>query len=111
VSERDGCEPNEEPISAPLRFIVTAETQRLLAGTHLEPDPRRVSEGWSPRFITDGARAEEMMQLYRQLGFEVVADPIAPQDRRGICEHCRVVMQLQFRIIYTRKPPQRPTAE
>jgi hypothetical protein len=110
VSERDRGLPGDDHASAALRAMAIAEARRHLAGANLEPDPQRVAEGWTRRFVADSARAEEVLELYRQLGFDAVADPIAPEDLHGSCEQCRVVAQLQFKVVYTRRP-QAQTAE
>ena len=44
------------------------------------------------------------MGLYRELGFEVCADPVRPEDLAGECEACRLVAALSFKSIYTRRP-------
>jgi hypothetical protein len=87
-----------------LRLLARGETRRLRADRHMAPDPARVAEGWERRFVAEGARAEEMMQFYRDLGFEVAADPVAATDLPGGCESCRLVLGWSFRVIYTRKP-------
>jgi hypothetical protein len=76
----------------------------------IAPNPGRLAAGWEARFVADRARAREAIELYRELGFEVVADPVAPQDLRGACEPCRIAMQLQFSMIYTRRPAEAPAA-
>lgn len=43
------------------------------------------------------------MALYSQLGFEVRAEPVAPDQLEDGCEGCHVVALLQFKTIYTRK--------
>lgn len=57
-------------------------------------------EGWQRRFTADPQRAEEMMELYRQLGFEVRAEP-APLATAE-CAPCHATMT-QWLTIYTRK--------
>ena len=108
MSEHDSDPPRRAQSLEALRAIALNEAERVVAAAQLAPDPKRVSEGWTRRFIADGARAEEMVELYRHLGFEVVADPITPQDLGGTCEQCQLVMQLQFKVIYTRRPPRPP---
>jgi len=69
-------------------------------------DPRdraRIADGWERRFVADRARAEEAKRLYGELGFEVVADPVAPEDLPDGCGPCRLAGELQFRIVYTRR--------
>ena len=68
------------------------------------PDHARLSAGWQRRFVAHGARADEMTQLYRDLGFEVVADPVTPSQIIGQCADCSLLIQLKFRTIYTRRP-------
>jgi hypothetical protein len=69
------------------------------------PDPARAAAGWERRFVADGARAEEMIRLYRELGFEVETDPVRAEELTGPCEGCRVVALLRFQVVYTRRPP------
>lgn len=90
-----------------LAGLVRGEAHRLLSEAALAPDPERVAAGWERRFVADAARADEAMRLYAQLGFEVCADPLEPEELAGECEDCRLLMLLQFRTIYTRRPPGR----
>lgn len=82
-----------------------AMARRFLSDAHLKPDPALVAEGWERRFIADRQRAEEVMELYRQLGYEVRAEPVRPNELEGECEQCQLVAALQFTTIYTRKKP------
>lgn len=66
------------------------------------PDPARIAEGWTPRFAAGPDRIDEMIQLYRELGFEVVADPVRPEDAEDDCRDCRLLALARFRFIYTR---------
>ncbi len=77
----------------------------MLAQAQLAPDPARVAAGWERRFIADAERAAEAIQLYEELGYEVCADPLRPDDLAGECEDCRLLMLLQFKTIYTRSAP------
>jgi len=90
--------------AAPLGRLVREEARRLLSDAQLAPDPARLADGWQRRFIADGARCEEALRLYRELGYEVCADPLAPEDLAGECGDCQLVMALQFKTIYTRSP-------
>jgi hypothetical protein len=66
------------------------------------PDPKRLAEGWEHRFVATGERVEEMVALYRELGFEVVADPV---HREGMDDGCLTCFSggLEYRAIYTRR--------
>jgi len=66
------------------------------------PDPARIADGWTPRFVVGPDRLEEVLRLYRELGFEAVADPIRPPDMEDDCRDCRLLVQLRFRYVYTR---------
>jgi len=93
------------PMLHPLAALVQGEGRRLLSEAALTPDPARVAAGWERRFIADARRAEEAMALYQSLGFEVVADPVRLDGLDTDCQDCRLAMLLQFKTIYTRRPP------
>jgi len=91
------------PDRASLDSLVAAEAKRIVSEAQIHADPDRIAAGWERRFVADASRVEEMTNLYRKLGFEVVADPILPQLFEGDCEDCQLLVYLQFRMIYTRK--------
>lgn len=86
----------------PLSMLVEREARRVLSEAQLEPDPERVAAGWERRFITDATRSAEMLELYRELGYEVCADPVRPEELLDDCQGCAVVAESQFVTIYTR---------
>lgn len=81
--------------------LIAVESHKAEVG--FEPDPARLADGWEYRFVADGARAEESAALYRELGFEVCADPVGAAASPA-CADCRLVALLHFRAIYTRRP-------
>jgi len=87
-----------------LGLLVEAEARRALSEAQLEGDPERIADGWERRFIADRPRAEEAIELYTGLGYEVCADPILPDELADDCEDCLLVAQLRFVTIYTRRP-------
>lgn len=89
----------------PLSFLVESEARRVLSESQLRPDPARLADGWERRFIADASRADEAVALYESLGFEVVADPIRPDEMGEDCEDCRLLALMKFRTIYTRRRP------
>lgn len=98
------AEPQDPRDSArQLGSIVETEARRVLSEAQLSPDPARVADGWQRRFIADGGRAKEAIELYERLGFEVVADPLQPDDLAEECDDCVLVALMKFRTIYTRK--------
>jgi hypothetical protein len=94
-----------EDAAQSLSRLVAAEARLALSDGILAADPARLADGWERRFIADGVRAEEAMALYREMGYEVVADPLRREDTRAECEGCQLIALLQFRMIYTRRPP------
>ena len=81
-----------------------ADRDRLLSNDQLEADPALTAEGWGRRFTADPARAQEAIELYIQLGFEVRAEAVRPVELRDECGGCHEVA-LHFKTIYTRKKP------
>lgn len=79
------------------------EARRVLSARHLAPDPERLADGWERRFTTDAARAAEAMELYRELGYEVCADSVDPEELGEDCDDCQLAALVQFKTIYTRK--------
>ena len=77
--------------------------KRVLAEQQLQADSELVSEGWERRFIADVRRAEEAMELYEQLGYEVRAEPAQAEELGADCDDCQLFLLLQFKTIYTRK--------
>ena len=92
---------NREALVKPLGAMVEGEAKRAFSEAQLAPDPQRLADGWERRFITDARRAEEATELYEQLGFEVAADPIRPEELGDECDDCQLAL-LQFKTIYTR---------
>jgi hypothetical protein len=70
-------------------------------------DPERIRAGWQHRFVAAGARADEMIELYRELGFEVAADPVVTGRMVEGCAACFGASADEYRSIYTRRPSSR----
>ncbi len=85
-----------------LGFVVEGEARRILAESTLTADPELVAAGWERRFIADKQRADEAMELYRSLGYEVCAKPLRKEEVGPDCDDCQLVMLLNFTTIYTR---------
>ena len=93
------------PTVGPARSAVPADAggRRPTGGPAIAGDPERIREGWEHRFVAAGARAEEMVALYRELGFEVVADPVPTEALTSGCTACFGVGGEEYRSIYTRR--------
>ena len=75
---------------------------RVLSPSQLQADPALVVQGWERRFTADAQRAKEAMELYEQLGYEVRAEPMRPEELDDDCEDCGTVVAFHFLAIYTR---------
>lgn len=73
-------------------------------GFERPPKPELVALGWERRFMADGARLAEYLDLYQSLGYEVYTEKIAPDEIGAECADCRLIICRQFVTLYTRKP-------
>ncbi len=96
-------EKEQRSVASSLGPIVEREARRVLSQAQLEGDPARLADGWQRRFIVDGRRAEEAIELYSQLGYEVCADPVRAEELGEECNGCQLLAAQQFKMIYTRK--------
>jgi hypothetical protein len=71
-----------------------------------QPDPSLLQEGWEYRFVASGQRLIEVQELYEELGFDVRAETIPPESFPEGCEECQLILMLNFKAVYTRKPEQ-----
>jgi hypothetical protein len=82
------------------------QTDRLLEPVRNQPaNPELVAQGWERRFVTDGRRLSEYVQLYESMGYEVQAEPVRESEIGPDCNDCRLIMLMQFHTVYTRKQP------
>ena len=96
----------EDPTHADeLSGIVQQEARRVLSDAHFEPKPELVAAGWERRFVTDGRRAQELVDLYTETGFEVHLEPLRAEEFDDECAECALLALLQFSTIYTRRKP------
>jgi hypothetical protein len=105
MSENRGSGQNDagRKLARSLSPFVEQEARRLLSERALQGDPQRLADGWVRRFIADGRRAEEAIELYEQLGYEVCADPVRREDVGADCDDCQLAAMLKFVTIYTRR--------
>jgi hypothetical protein len=59
--------------------------------------------GWEPCFVADEPRLSEAVETYREIGFEVLLQPVR-FDEEG-CTDCMRCEPGRFQMIYVRKPP------
>ena len=58
--------------------------------------------GWERRTTIDEPRLSELVQLYEELGFEVLLRPVSREDLGQECGTCYLAQPERFRTIYTR---------
>jgi len=58
-------------------------------------------EGWEKRFTMDEPRLSEMADQYRELGFEVLLEPVDLSSEE--CIACMTTSPDRYRTIYTRR--------
>jgi hypothetical protein len=68
-----------------------------------------LAAGWERRFIATEPRLREAIELYEEIGFEVLLEPLPTEEemKGGGCEEsgctaCFDVDRERYRIIYTR---------
>jgi hypothetical protein len=98
MSATDEFEDRESPRPGP-----AGESARLFDA---DADPQLVAQGWERRFVTDGQRASEIIDLYRQLGFEARLEPLQAEGAVEDCADCRLVQILHLAMVYTRRASQ-----
>ena len=104
-----------EASAAPLQDTASTELPLLplgsdeVQGVRFARTRRRESAalqvaGWTRRFTALGRRLEEAVELYSQLGFEVVLEPANPEEQASAgAESCRqCFVTVYARTIYTR---------
>lgn len=90
---------SDKPSLPPLRCNVD-ESGALACP--LESDAALLATGWERRFIAEPQRAEEMAQIYRDLGFAVRLEPVKLVNVRDECAGCQEVFE-KFLAVYTKK--------
>jgi hypothetical protein len=57
-------------------------------------------EGWEKRFTTDEPRLSEILGQYKELGFEVLLEPVDTSSEE--CTTCITAFSDRYKTIYTR---------
>ena len=58
--------------------------------------------GWERRTTTDEPRLSELVELYEEIGFEVMLRPISREELGQDCQECYLAEPERYRTIYTR---------
>jgi hypothetical protein len=59
------------------------------------------NEGWEKRFTMDEPRLSEMTDQYKELGFEVLLEPVDFSSEE--CTDCMAADPKRYKTIYTRQ--------
>ena len=59
-----------------------------------------IKEGWKKRFTTDEPRLSEAVEQYKEIGFEVLIEPVDTSSEE--CTSCLTAMSDRYKTIYTR---------
>jgi hypothetical protein len=57
-------------------------------------------EGWEKRFTADDQRLSEAVEQYKEIGFEVLLEPVDTSSED--CTSCLTLFSDRYRTIYTR---------
>ena len=70
----------------------------------LEPKPKAelLAQGWERRFVADPVRTKEVVQLYREMGYDVHLEPVILADLSEDCRSCSLATNF-FVTVYVRK--------
>jgi hypothetical protein len=63
--------------------------------------------GWTRRTTIDEPRLGEIVELYEELGFEVMLRPVSTEELGEECSECLLNEPDRFRTIYTRPRKER----
>ncbi|MGB5156608.1 hypothetical protein [Desulfobacterium sp. N47] len=61
-----------------------------------------ILEGWEKRATYDDPRLSEMVEMYKEIGFEVILESFSPDEEPG-CSECMKDSPQKYKTIYTRK--------
>jgi hypothetical protein len=68
----------------------------------LTSEEKLVRDGWQKQATYDDPRLSEMVEMYREIGFEVHLEPFRSENADG-CTGCMQLAPDRFKTIYTRK--------
>ncbi len=66
-----------------------------------QTEAEAVAAGYKRNFVADEPRLSEMIENYRDLGFEVITVPISLDS--ADCNQCMKQNPARFQVIYTRR--------
>ncbi len=73
-----------------------------VSGCPVPADPELIAAGWQLRFFGDKRMAQEAMETYTDLNFEVRLEAMKIEKLRSECGGCKDMLAT-FNLLYTRK--------
>jgi hypothetical protein len=61
-----------------------------------------IAEGWVKQSTYDEPRLTEMVEMYKEIGFNVHLEPFNPDEEPG-CAECMKIAPETYKTIYTKK--------
>ena len=58
---------------------------------------------WEKRNVIEKERVDELINLYKDIGFEVLVEDFKPEKSEKECSECMKVNPGKYKVIYTRK--------
>ena len=80
---------------------MTNEGLAALVKPRTRSEQELIADGWTRRFVGGPPRLQEMIELYKSLGYQVWLEPQELEEFRDECEDCLLALAL-FRVVYTR---------
>ncbi len=66
-------------------------------------EKKLLEQGWTRQFVASEPRLSEASEFYRSIGYDVLLEPLPPEEEGGECRTCLEADPSQYRTIYTRK--------
>jgi len=68
----------------------------------LTREEKLIEQGWTRQSTNDEPRLSELVQIYRDIGYEVHLEPFHPEEEAG-CSQCMQTAADHCKTIYVRK--------
>jgi hypothetical protein len=68
----------------------------------LTREEKLTAQGWERQSTNDEPRLSELVQMYRDIGYEVHLEPFQPEEEAG-CSECMKMAADSYKTIYVKK--------
>lgn len=76
--------------------------QKTYTGCDIPHDPALVAEGWEFRCNTDDSRLNDVVDTYKELGYEIRLEAVNLNGLSSDCGGCAGLLS-KFKAVYTKK--------